>query len=61
MTIEQAKTLVENKSFVIVAGSKYRFAGLQIIAGGASMIAIYDEPPSKHVDLWNIQNVQLVE
>jgi len=61
MTIEQAENLIPDQSFVEVAGGKYLFSGIATIAGGVKMIEIYDEPPSKHVDLWNLESVKSIK
>ncbi|MCR9252311.1 MAG: hypothetical protein NXI20_17935 [bacterium] len=60
MTIEQAKTLIPDESYVGFAKSEYRFAGLHELPGGAAMIGIYDEPPSEHVDLIGMDRVEFL-
>ena len=58
MTQEEVKKLRKG-SKIYYAGAVYEFATLKQFPHGV-MIGIYDEPPTKHVDYLQPQNVNIV-
>lgn len=60
MTKKEALKLIPEKSYIRFAGANYRVAGIKNIFG-AWMVEIYDEPPSLHTDILNIDSVKYVK
>jgi len=58
MTQKQAQKLKKGNR-IYYAGSVYDFATLKMFPHGV-MVGIYDEPPTKHVDYLQPQNVNIV-
>lgn len=60
MTKAEALKLIPEKSYVRFAKGKYRVAGITDMFG-ATMIEIYDEPPSLHVDTVKAESCESIK